>query len=773
MDTRATPKQAATTAGGGTFRADLNGLRGLAVLLVAVYHIWVGRVSGGVDVFLLMSAYFLVGAWVRGVERGRRRTVVSSWLKRLRGLLPCAALTILAVLGAGWFLLPQTRWPALLDQAWASLSYTQNLYLAEQSVDYYNADHSSSSPLQHFWSLSVQGQVFLVWPLVLAGTYWVLRAALTRRARREPGLGDPVAATAARYRTSLIVVFCAIFLASFVFSVWFTQADQSRAYFSTPARLWEFALGSLLALVVERLHALPVALSRALGWLGLMALLTCGALLQVEGQFPGYAALWPTLAAACIIVAGAGGRRQSRADVGWWLSRPVAGFVGNISYPLYLWHWPLLIFTLAVVKDERPTWTQGAAILAAALLLAWVTHRWVETPVAAWASQPFTARPAWWLRLRSGLGASRRRGTRALQRAGLPEEAAVGVGAGVRGLALRTGRFIRQHVRQMVVIAVCTLVVVPLGVSTLRLQHEEQAAASQPAKDNPGALSLESGFVDEVDPTAQAVPVPAKLKDDWASVGEDCTGEWALTDPAMEHCRQGGPGDAAVTVVLVGDSHAQQWSPALDVAAQEHGWRWVLVNRPGCRYGSTEEEAAEPACAAFNVAARQYVLDRAKSIDAVLTVGTKTAFYAPSADITTGSLEKIVPGYVDAIEPWLAAGLRVVGIRDTPRFAYDPAECSTKRVPADEDCTRASSQLLAPSNLLEPLAHGPHALPGFATIDLDDVVCPDGMCVPTVGNVNVWMDNSHVTASFSVTMGQLFEQRLVAALGWRDGRLPR
>jgi peptidoglycan/LPS O-acetylase OafA/YrhL len=267
--------------------------------MVVTYHVWLGRVSGGVDIFLLISAFLLTLSFVRKVESGSPLNLVSHWLHLFKRLLPAAVVVILGVLAGTWAILPQSRWPEVLDQAWASLLYRQNWLLADSAVDYYAQDHSGASPLQHFWSLSIQGQVFILWPLVFAGAAALHRMSgrVLRRVLRRP---------AVTYRMLLGVAFGAIFAASLAYSIEQTATNQAYAYFDPRARLWEFALGSLLALALPYLK--PGRLLRViLGWGGLAAMVSCGLLLTVDRSCPGFVALWPTLAAAAIIVAGQSG----------------------------------------------------------------------------------------------------------------------------------------------------------------------------------------------------------------------------------------------------------------------------------------------------------------------------------------------------------------------------------------------------------------------------------------------------------------------------------
>lgn len=136
--------------------------------MVVVYHVWFGRISGGVDIFLLLSAFLMTGQFTRKLESGRAIELAKYWVHLFKRLLPLIAVTLVVTLGATRLFLPETRWDSIFGQTWASLFYYQNWFLASESVDYYAAQHSVASPLQHFWSLSIQGQIFILWPLMFA-----------------------------------------------------------------------------------------------------------------------------------------------------------------------------------------------------------------------------------------------------------------------------------------------------------------------------------------------------------------------------------------------------------------------------------------------------------------------------------------------------------------------------------------------------------------------------------------------------------------------------
>nr|WP_258868536.1 acyltransferase family protein [Arthrobacter sp. RT-1] len=686
--TEAAPGRPADTAGSRrkpTFRPEVQGLRALAVLMVVAYHVWLGRVSGGVDIFLLISAFLLTLSFVRKVEAGTPLNLLRHWLHLFKRLLPAAVVVILGVLAGTWLIIPQSRWPQVLDQAWASLLYSQNWVLANTAVDYYAQDHAGASPLQHFWSLSIQGQVFILWPLVFAGA-----AVLLALLHRMPAF------SVLTYRGLLALAFGAVFAVSLAYSVEQTATNQAYAYFDTRARLWEFALGSLLALALPYLKP-GRALRVALGWAGLAAMVSCGLLLTVDRSFPGFVALWPTLAAAAIIVAGQTG---SRFGVDRFLGSKPAVALGDNSYALYLWHWPVLVLALAATGVEAPNLVQGLAIVGASIVLAVLTTRFVEKPLRDWH----------WPKLRAW--------------------------------------------RTAVVIVACGAVLAgPVAVWQTTLTAEEAATAAQPRELTPGAAALSPENAALPAPDAKIIPGPSALDNDWAGIHAPCAGANATADPILEGCRQAVPDEGATKrIVVLGDSHSQQYLGALAPIAEARGWELVTLLMPACRFGA-ESETRNAECNAYNRASAAYVLEHRP--DAVFTVASLTHEEAP--------FETEVPGYLDGVRPFTEAGIEVVGIRDNPRFTFNMPECVQRNGAEAPECNPALSEsLVEPS----PLESYRGKLDGLHLMDLSDFICARGVCPAVVGNVYVYKDDNHLTRTYVESMIPMFEQRLLAATGW-------
>ncbi len=531
------------------FRPEVQGLRAVAVLLVVVYHVFLGRVSGGVDVFLLISAFFLTLSFVRKLEAGRPLALGRYWLHVFKRLLPLAVLTILATLVLVELFYPSWDAGRWRTEALASVLYVENWALALSAVDYYAADHSTASPFQHFWSLSVQGQVFLLWPLAFAAA-----RLLTRRGRLRP---VPV----------LAAMFGTVFVVSLAWSVHATATQQEFAYFDTRTRLWEFALGSLLALAVPRLRP-GRGLRVLLGWAGLLSMVSVGVLVDVQGAFPGWIALWPLLSAAAVVVAGQSGSRFGLDRL--LASRPLVR-LGDSAYALYLIHWPVLI-TYLVLRDRPVAGPRsGVAIVLVCLVLAVLVTRVVEDPLKRW---------SW------------------------PE---------------------RSRLRLAGVIVVC-LATVAVPVTAARVAEDRRALeiAASADRNNPGAAVLLPGFRYGGAPDAETIPVITGEPYAKPGLGTPCPPALGIGERYRQWCFDTVPDpEPAATMLVIGNSHVHQWIPAVQRLAERNDWRVVTYIRGNCLYGLPGEQVADHEACARWLEGTDPVVD-AVDPDLVLVQGTRS-----------------------------------------------------------------------------------------------------------------------------------------------------
>ncbi|WP_232820157.1 acyltransferase family protein [Brachybacterium sp. YJGR34] len=666
-------------------RPELHGLRGLAIALVVLYHVFFDRVSGGVDVFLFLSAFFLTGSFLRRMEDGRPMAPLAYWARTFKRLLPPAAAVILATLAAVYLLLPESTWMPALNDAIASLLQGENWLLIHRGTDYEAAASIATSPLQHFWSLSIQGQVFLAWPLLLA-----LSALLARRLRIPP-------------RRVVLVLFAALALASFAWSVVSTAAAQEVAYFDTSTRVWEFAAGSLLALWPLASPGAPRRaggrrLRVALGWAGLAVLISTGALIDGRSMFPGWIAAIPLLGATGVFLAGTTGSRFSADRL--LSSRPFA-LLGDISYGLYLVHWPILTITVLVTEREAAGPLLGTAIIAVSLVLAWLLTRLVDSPFRRW--RWANARP--W-------------------RAG-----AVAVAVLAIGLAPSLG-------------------------ARAQLEHLAEEAARRATVDNPGARALDPAFIAHRDVNPEAPPLPsgATLQQDWAHLELPCEGEFAPVEGMIEgSCRMTEAPEDAPVLVAVGNSRVAQVAMALAGPARENGWRLIILRGPSCVFTPGIASYKGPECDAHNDVSLSYLRD----LDPEAVALSTTLLPHEGAERVSRVTEGTVPQL-------LAEDIDVIALRDAPRVAEDPVAC-LEAGGTVEECTQALDREAMPAVRADAAVLEELSGRGGGTLhplDLQPLICPQDACPPIIGNVHVMFDEDHLTATYMESAGQETERLL-------------
>jgi peptidoglycan/LPS O-acetylase OafA/YrhL len=350
---------------GRGFRPDIQGMRALAVGMVVIYHLYPSLLPGGfagVDVFFVISGFLITGHLLREYQKTGRIALLDFWGRRAKRLVPAAALVLTVTWVASRFVLPATQLADTASQIRASALYYQNWQLAWNAVDYLKSD-SAASPVQHFWSLSVEEQFYLGWPLLFLLAALVALTA-RRRARRTRG------------HHAVLLLAGAVVVGSLWYSVYYTHANPSGAYFVTTTRIWELGLGGLLALLPAGLSA-RIGRFGLLGWAGLGLVIVSAFVLSGTNAFPGYLALLPAGGAAVLILGGSAAGRFGPHRL--TSTRPMV-FVGGISYSLYLWHWPLIVLYIAW-SGRRIGVVAALAIIVVAVSLSWLTKVWVEDKV--------------------------------------------------------------------------------------------------------------------------------------------------------------------------------------------------------------------------------------------------------------------------------------------------------------------------------------------------------------------------------------------------------
>ena len=341
------------------FRPDIEGLRALAVCLVIASHAGLPLLQGGfvgVDVFFVLSGYLITSLLTQEISSTGSVNFARFYARRARRLLPAAITMVLGVCCAEAIVMNPLTQVRVLKAAFATLLYSSNLYFAILKLQYFD-QYSATNPLLHTWSLAVEEQFYLIWPVLL-----LLLARPPQRVKR------------------LSIALAAIALVSFALCVWLTAVNPVLAFFQMPARVWEFSAGGLLAFIPERWLADRQWFLSWMGVIGLIALLASAALIR-GSMFPGYIAALPVLGTLFVLLAGA---RAPESPVAQLLSTKPAQVIGRLSYSLYLWHWPVLVIGRQLIPSDsiaiRLGWIAASALIAAG------TYAVIENPIRF---QPF------------------------------------------------------------------------------------------------------------------------------------------------------------------------------------------------------------------------------------------------------------------------------------------------------------------------------------------------------------------------------------------------
>ncbi|OBB59685.1 acetyltransferase [Mycobacterium sp. 852013-51886_SCH5428379] len=692
----------------GFYRHDLDGLRGVAILLVAVFHVWFGRVSGGVDVFLALSGFFFGSRLLRAaLTPGVKTSPVSEITRLIRRLLPALVVVLAASAVLTILIQPETRWETFADQSLASLGYYQNWELATTASDYLRASETVS-PLQHIWSMSVQGQFYLAFLMLILGFAVLFRRMLGRH-----------------LRLAFVLLLVALTVASFVYAVYAHNDDQAFAYYNTFARAWELLLGALAGAVVGHLRA-PMWLRTVLATVALAAILLCGWFIDGVREFPGPWALVPVGATVLFVLSGANRNADPLlATSGGRLPLPnrllaTKPFVtlGSMAYSLYLWHWPLLIFLLAETGQTRVNFWQGAAVLAVSGVLAWLTMRYVEEPLRAKRTAAGTA-PA-----RTGL----RRSTIVL-----------GSTVALLGVALTATSFTwREHV-------------------TIQRANGKDLPTLSTAE-YPGALALTNRM------RAPKLPMrPTVLearKDLPVTTTDGCISDF--DNVGVINCTYGDK-TAPRTIALAGGSHAEHWITALDILGQQHGFKVVTYLKMGCPLTTEQmplvmgDNRPYPECHRWNEAVMPRLL--ADRPDYVFTTSTRP-WNIKDGDVMPST-------YLGIWETMARNNIPVLAMRDTPWLVRDgepyiPADCLADGGDA-VSCGIERSKVLSDDN---PTLDYVERFPQLRPLDMSDAVCRDDYCRVVEGNVLVYHDAHHISATYMRTMVDELGRQIAAATGW-------
>ena len=699
------------------------------MLLVVLNHAGVSFLSGGyvgVDVFFVVSGYLITGLLLRegfGRNGGApgRISIRGFYERRVRRILPAATLTLVVtsiavfvvydLLGAD---LLQTK-PVLLDAVAAALFYS-NVRFAATTTNYFaQASTTMPSPFQHFWSLSIEEQFYLVWAPVVAGAFYVCRRLMGRGSpdrQREESLRR----TATRVIGLLIAIGCAVSLA---WSILDTTTDPHAAYFSTPGRAWELGLGAALALVAARTRVLPQNLRQTLGWIGLGMITAAALLYSSHTPFPGYAALLPVSGSALIIVAG---MTTTAAGVDRALSARPLAYIGDRSYAFYLWHYPALILVWQATGRVLPVGI-NLLLLTGAFMLSAFTYKFYENPL----------RFARWLR-----------GWRSA--ALVPVALTLSVTAAVVPIAVFEGSLAAQASTSATV-HVAPLTPAPGQLVPTNLSRSTPipavAAAVRSAKRNaplPKAIVPSIQELESENATGGGI-IPEGCE---PKVGSGVT---------SRVCRLGDKSSTHVVVVL-GDSQAGSWMPAMAAVGRAQHFAVVPLVKVGCFVNRVKTNLPGWPCASWY----RWALAQDKKLHPAATivmflVSTPQQHLVPTVGHMRFVLSQVTNGVLFA---------------DHPRQEQLPTTCIYKPGANMRKCsTRVPSTYVL---LMQALARMT-ALTHHPAIPTLQWFCADGICPMVINHTLTTRDRDHMTKEYSASLAPLLSLELKPILA-RAGVAP-
>jgi peptidoglycan/LPS O-acetylase OafA/YrhL len=710
-------------------RNDLQGLRAVAVLMVALGHAGVGFLKGGyvgVDVFFVLSGFLITGLLLSTAAKHGAVSLTEFYARRARRILPAAALTLVVTVVSAYWLLNVVRAKQAVWDSLAASIFAANIHFAQQGTNYF-AQEQPPSPVEHFWSLAVEEQFYLVWPAALSLV--LFGAVIGRRSHSRPHSVDEKAVR----RLLVVVVIAAI--ASLAWSIYFTDRDPTGAYFSTFARAWELAIGATLAIGTSRMMQPSAtsdmvrilrALRAPMGWAGLIAIACAGVMFSSGTPFPGTAALLPTIGTALVIGAGIGDHKP-RFGVGRLLAVAPMRYVGDRSYTLYLWHWPVLIIAAEYAEEDLSVRSK-LLLVSGAFLLSIVTYAVYENPIrrASWSLQ--SSAMLWPCSVAAVVFVSAFT-LQAINDASFRLET---------GAAVESTRF------------------VSLGEIRNSTESSRTVAASEAGRPLPGVVSSVRAARRGAAIPSGLTPSPARLEDreNLYFFPAGCS-DSSATQSTSKICRLG-DASSSRSIAVVGDSHAQMWMPAILRMADEDGWAVLPVVKSACTPNTTWTKPGDFGIDGTHLDARlrvcrawhKWVLQQLRALqpDVTLIAGA-------SGGASGFQAEAIKRGFISLTKAAKSSSKHVVVVADTEGVSQQPVDCLLGRHATMGRCTTAwNEDRFYLNDDLAALSRAHE----FRFINTRGWFCFESQCPMVVGHTIVYRDTGHLTKAYALEIAEPF-----------------
>lgn len=676
-------------------RKDIQGLRAIAVVAVLLFHFWPNRLPGGyvgVDIFFVISGFLITSHLLRNPPVNGK-ILIDFWAKRVRRLLPAATLVLILTIGASILWLPQTMIGATVTEAVAAAVYVVNWKLALGATDYFAAEEAAT-PIQHYWSLSVEEQFYMVWPIIIGLIFVASR----------------------RFLSSIkltSIAMSVLFIGSLTWSIYLTHIDPASAYFVTTTRVWELALGGILAVLALKKYKLANLSAALISWIGLIFIGLTLVFFNQQTPFPGYTALLPTVGTALIIFASI--------DLVPWsprrlLSLKPSQFLGDISYSLYLWHWPIVViapYALGVTL----TASYKLALIALAIALAALSKILIE----------------------DGFRQSKK--------------------------LIKSNKLTYSYgLASIFIIAASSFLVVQWNKTDM---EKAAVALEQAISQNDDCLGAGAMRNDGCNPGGNTLIMsPSFAKTDKAAIYDDgCRTLRPYTEPKV--CTYG-HSDSEIKIALLGNSHAGMWHSALEDIAIRNNWRLDTYVTSGCYtvFALLVFDNASDAknCAEWN----RWAVDDIRSKDYGTVVMSNLTSSQIAGVPSERKNEAAQDEYTKIIDAFIENGQKVFVIRDAPlgRRGGEGGvpDCVSEHYVDDTNiCSNPRETALKPDPLFEAVrVYGSDNVSG---LDLTDRLCLADRCLTIIGGLIAYFDHGHLSDTFVKTMVSDIEPKLAWFVG--------
>lgn len=707
------------------FRPDIEGLRGFTLLAILGFHAAIPGVGGGFvgpDVFFIISGFVITGQLWHQLNNSGTLKLRSFYGSRARRLLPVAATVIVVTLIASALILPPLQARTVLGDGIACALYVGNYWFVVQGVDYF-AGHEPS-PFEHYWTLGVEEQFYMFWPLTLLAVAWVVR-----RVRRRSATGAPLS------KRPFMAVFGTIVVLSFMSSFVETYVMQPVAYFSTHTRAWDLAIGGMLALTADRWRRLPPKAAWIIGSGGLALLLLVCNQFHATIPYPGSAALLPMIATVMVIGAGCALPTKGAGRVlGWAPMRTV----GRLSYSWYLWHWPILVLVPVVLG--HPLGLAGrVALVIISGLLGVLTFRYIETPLR------YAGR---------------------LQRS---PKLSLAVGGTFTALAACVG------------LVLLTVVQPPIGRGSPAAPLTITIAPVPPGSSIAAYdAAIQQGFAQTqaaVVKSANLQVVPSNLDPSLAGVATELQKEiyfgGCLRNPLEQGHAECATGNlnSSTTVAVVGDSNAAMFFPGFQQAVDQRHWRMLMLAKGNCPMIDLPNDGLLGRLAEYAQHCQEW---RGQILARLLAAPPQLVVVSMWRGFGTG---EALTGFHAYDSVWLdrlsrlvqqlrKAGSKVLVLGPIPSAGKVAVPtCVSGHLDDVSTCGLSKSKAFNPSGMAAEAAVTEAA--GGYYADLTDLFCTTERCPAIIGNNLAYLDKTHMTLAYSRTLGPVMGALADRALAQR------